>query len=278
MGQITACNVLSDLYAAGLTRVDSFLVILGLSTKLTSDDRKKVAIELMAGMESKVSEAGSKIVGGQTVHNPWVTVGGSVFGFFDRPEQIVPNTTAQPGDLILLTKPIGTQLLVNFNQYYRKDTDKRLKLEAAGLSATELLEISRRVTNSMSHLNLYAARVMNQMVGDVKACTDVTGFGLKGHSDNLVEIQQKPVDFVFERVPLFSGLPKFDKIVRNFKLKEGLAAETSGGLLIVIAANRAGEFQAKLLETGQQSWIVGKVVEGTRKTILGENTTEYIEV
>lgn len=270
---------MSDLYAAGVTKVDSFQVILGLSTKLSTEDRKEVATQLMAGLESKVSEAGSKIVGGQTVHNPWVTVGGSVFGFFDKPEHVVPNNTAKPGDLILVTKPIGTQLLVNFAQYFRKDAERRRKLEDAGLKEGELQTIHKRVCESMSQLNLYAARVMNRFPGDVKACTDITGFGLKGHSDNLAEIQVEPVDFVFEKVPFFAGLPKYDKLVRNFKLKEGLAAETSGGLMIVISANRAVEFQNRLkAEAGQDCWIAGRVVAGNRTTIIGEGTTEYIEV
>lgn len=278
MGQITACNVLSDLYAAGCTNVDNFLVIMGLSTKLSAEDRKRVAVDLMAGLESKVTEARSKIVGGQTVHNPWITIGGSVYGFFERPEQIVPNNTAVPGDVILLTKPIGTQLLVNFAQYFRKDKERRSKLEEAGLKQGELDEIGQRVTRSMSTLNLYGAQIMNQYTGFVKACTDVTGFGLKGHSDNLVQIQKQSVDFQFEQVPLFAGLPKYDKLVRNFKLKEGLAAETSGGLMIVISADKAAEFQGKLLAlNGQQSWIVGKVVSGNRQTIINGDT-EFFEV
>ena len=276
MGQITACNVLSDLYAAGVTNVDSFLVILGLSTKLSKETRKEVAIDLMRGMEDKVLEAKSKIVGGQTVHNPWVTIGGSVFGFFDKPEHVVRNTTAVAGDVILLTKPIGTQLLVNFNQYFRKDQEKRDKLESAGLTPQKLERISQEVCKSMITLNLYAAQAMNEVWAGLKACTDVTGFGLKGHSDNLVQIQTGKVDFLFERVPVFSGLQKYDKIVRDFRLKEGLAAETSGGLLMVVNKDAAAKIMEQLKKVnGQDSWIVGKVVEGSRTTVINEKTVFF---
>lgn len=271
-GQITACNVLSDLYAAGITNVDSFLVILGLSTKLTQENRKSVAIELMAGMEDKIREAGTKIVGGQTVFNPWVTVGGSVLGFFDKPEHVIQNRHCEVGDVLILTKPIGTQLSVNFDQYFRKDLEKRNILETAGLKAEELEQMSLKVRKSMSTLNLNAAKVMNSLHESVKACTDITGFGLKGHCENLSEIQIAKVNFKIERFPVFKGFKKYDKLVRDFKLKDGLAAETSGGLLIVMKKESAQTFLNRLKQDyGQESWIIGEVVKGNGKTVIGED-------
>ena len=268
--------MLSDLYAAGVTKVDSFLTILGLSTKLNEKDRMKVAVELMAGIDSKVKEAGSKVVGGQTVFNPWITTGGSVFGFFDKKEHVIANNETQIGDVIVLTKPIGTQLLVNFNQYFRKDPVRRQKLIDAGLTQSDLDEITPHVHKAMSTLNLYGAKIMNQMCNDIRACTDVTGFGIRGHSDNLVEIQKSNVDFVFDSIPVFKGLKKYENLVRNFKLFEGFAAETSGGLLIVMNKERAQEFITALeVLNHQQAWIVGRVVEGTKKTIFHDNTTFF---
>ena len=94
----------------------------------------------------------------------------------------------------------------------------------------------------MRTLNLYAAKTM-QFYGDkIKASTDVTGFGIKGHSDNLVEMQNEEVDFLIERLPIFGNMHKLDKIVRDFKLKEGYAAETSGGLFIVMNKDIVEEF------------------------------------
>jgi len=277
-GQITACNVLSDLYAAGVTNVDNFAVILGLSNKLTVEQRTEVAVDLMAGMESKIQEANTKISGGQTVINPWITVGGSVFGFFDHPDHIIENREAKPGDLIIVTKPIGNQLLVNFLQYFRKDAEKRQKLEQAGLTREKLDEISVKVFDSLSQLNLYGAKLMNKYSSSVKAATDITGFGIKGHSDNLVEMQDLEVDFLLETIPVFEGLKKYDKLVRNFKLDQGLSAETSGGLLIVIEQEKADEFLKEFeLMTGKKAWVCGKVIEGTRKTIINESTN-FLEV
>lgn len=260
------CNVLSDLYAIGATEIDHFLAILALSTKLSDNQRKEVAIGIMSGMEDKIREAGSRIVGGQTVKNPWVITGGSAIAYIKDQQQIIRNTGSKPGDLIVLTKPLGTQLLVNFAQYFRSSPEKKEKLISKGLTEEKLEEVTTKVHKAMSTLNLYASIEMKDIKAGIRACTDVTGFGLRGHAENLVEIQTESVDFVFDKLPVFKGLADYDNIVREFKLKQGLAAETSGGLMII-----AGEKESlKLIENlknrqGIEAWVVGRVTEGTRK-------------
>lgn len=122
-GQITVCNVLSDVYASGVTDIDHFLVVLSLSTEMSRAQREAVAVDIMRGMEDKLEEAGTVIGGGQTVFNPWVTTGGSVTAFFDSQREgfeLFSNRDAVPGDVLVLTKPLGTQLAINFAQYLRK--------------------------------------------------------------------------------------------------------------------------------------------------------------
>lgn len=268
-GQITVCNVLSDLYSIGAVEIDHFLAILALSTKLTEAQRKEVALGIMGGMEDKIKEAGSRIVGGQTVRNPWVITGGSAIAYIKDPNQILRNTQAQAGDLLILTKPLGTQLLVNFAQYYRISPEKKEKLIQAGLTEIDLAKITDRVHKAMSTLNLYGAMEMRNLGSGFRACTDVTGFGLRGHAENLVEIQERPVDFVIDYLPVFQGLAKYDNIVREFKLREGLAAETSGGLLIVAEESKALKFVDNMKRNHNiDSWIVGKVTEGSRKVMI----------
>ncbi len=271
-GQITVCNVLSDLYAIGATEIDHFLAILGLSMKMTPDERKDAALGIMGGMEDKIKEANSRIVGGQTVKNPWVITGGSAIAYIQNEAQIVKNIDAQHGDLIILTKPLGTQLLVNFSQYFRTSPDKKDRLVAMGLTEQNLSDIKEKVHKAMTTLNLYAALEMKDLKGGVKACTDVTGFGIKGHAENLVEIQKSPVDFVFDQFPVFKGLVQYDKLVRDFKLKEGLAAETSGGLLIVAAEKEALQLVQNLKNRHAiDAWVVGRVVSGSRKIIIPDD-------
>lgn len=122
-GQITVCNVLSDVYASGVIDIDHFLVVLSLSNKMDREQRQEVATQIMKGMEDKLDEAGTVVGGGQTVFNPWVTTGGSVTAFFDSEKEgfeLFNNREAVPGDVLVLTKPLGTQMVINFAQYLRK--------------------------------------------------------------------------------------------------------------------------------------------------------------
>lgn len=272
-GQIAAANVMSDLFAMGITRITSFLVTLGLSTSLTEEQRGFVAGELLRGIENKVEEAGAVVGGGQTVRNPWVLVGGCAMGFLQPGEKLLDNRSAVPGDRLILTKPLGAQLAVNFAQVFRRDPEKSRKLLDTGKITLESFEKSfRKATAAMSRLNLGAAKTIQKHQNWVRGSTDVTGFGLKGHSDNLVELQESPVDFIFDKVPVFEGLKDLDGVVRDFKLRQGLASETSGGLLVIVEGGKEKEFIETLKEFGQEGWVVGKVVPGSRKTVITSDT------
>lgn len=121
----------------------------------------------------------------------------------------------------------------------------------------------------MSRLNRNGGILM--LKHGATASTDVTGFGIMGHSQNLVDIQKyKNQDWVFERLPCFKGLKDLDKIVRDFGLVEGKAAETSGGLLIAMPADSVEDFTKDMAALKEDVWVVGKVVEGTGKTVIAD--------
>jgi len=118
--------------------------------------------------------------------------------------------------------------------------------------------------------------------GRVRACTDVTGFGIKGHAENLVKIQNQNVDFVIDKCVTLEGLDLVDAIkdprTRDFKLMEGYTPESSGGLLIVMSSEGAEEYIANFKEEfGRQAWVIGRVVEGTKKVNFNQEgvTVEY---
>ena len=235
-GQITVCNVVSDIYSMGVTNIDHFLVVLGISTEMTEAERKETAVGIMAGMEDKLTEADSIIAGGQTVFNPWVTTGGSVTGFHDSAEagfELFSNRDCEPGDVLVLTKPVGSQLAINYAQYLRKsqkygegkslnpllDCVPTRRIDAVNkrlpfFTPEYIEQMSDHLFEYMGDLNLYASLAMQtQMRGNkVKACTDVTGFGLKGHAENLVALQTRSVDFVFDKFVTFDGLAQVDQI------------------------------------------------------------------
>jgi len=106
-GRIACCNVLSDLYAMGVDRVDHILMILGVSLMMNEDQREIVTREMIRGFNDCATEAETKITGGQSIMNPWPMIGGVANVMVLKDEYVRPNF-GQPGDVIILTKPLGT--------------------------------------------------------------------------------------------------------------------------------------------------------------------------
>lgn len=107
---------------------------------------------------------------------------------------------------------------------------------------------------------------------DAHGATDVTGFGILGHAQNLLDIQldKACMDFVIDRLPVYEKMDKIDAIV-NFKLSEGYSAETSGGLLVMMSHEDAANYCRELEELdGFESWIIGRIVEGTGKASISQ--------
>jgi len=93
----------------------------------------------------------------------------------------------------------------------------------------------------------------------------------------LAEVQFENVDFVIDFLPTYKNMPQLDKIVRNFNIIEGKTPETSGGLLISLPPKNVAKFMRDLKERGEESWIVGRVVNGDRKASLSKKV-EILEV
>lgn len=223
-GRIAACNVLSDLYAMGICEVDTVLMLLATSIDMVTAERDAVATALIRGFTDLAKAAGTNVTGGQTVMNPWPLIGGVAMRCvflcscvsarahtrwhvcacstlhekdFIRPEGIAP------GDVLVLTKPLGTQVAVNLWQWRNQPKYwSRVRQRARG-TAHARTRTARRVftlhvqvehmTNvskaaaaydkaaaSMARLNLTAARLMHKY--GAHGATDITGFGILGHA------------------------------------------------------------------------------------------------
>ncbi|NXC64327.1 SPS1 dikinase, partial [Aleadryas rufinucha] len=116
MGRIACANVLSDLYAMGVTECDNMLMLLGISNKMTDRERDKVMPLIIQGFKDAAEEAGTSVTGGQTVLNPWIVLGGVATTVCQPNEFIMPDN-AVPGDVLVLTKPLGTQVAVAVHQW-----------------------------------------------------------------------------------------------------------------------------------------------------------------
>ena len=258
-GQIAATNALSDVYAMG-GEPKLALNIMCIPEKM---DKAPVQ-EILRGGYAKAYEAGAIITGGHTIHGAEPIYGLAVTGFV-KPENVWTNSGAQPGDVLLLTKPLGVGILTTAAK--------------AGLVEQELLD---KLYVQMSTLNKYAHDVLVKY--SVHACTDVTGFALLGHSLEMAQGSGVTVHLKAQAVPYHEEAYEMadmgfiragacrDRAVAEAGVRDvGAVAralqdifydpQTSGGLLCAVPAAEAEGCLAELRAVAPSTQIIGYVTE-----------------
>lgn len=269
-GQIAAANVLSDLYAMGVVRCSTMLMLLGVCTAMSEEERDVVTRLMMRGFRAVAAEAETAVTGGQTVKNPWPLIGGVAMSVCASEADVLRPLHAEPGDVLVLTKPLGTNIAVSLFQWLL-ELDKWARV-ADVVDADTALAAYAAASRSMVRLNRGAARLMHEF--GAHASTDVTGFGILGHAANLASNQLRAVSFVVHTLVTWRGMDAANTKWAPFRLRQGTAPETSGGLLVALPRDRAAAFCAALEQLdGQPAWIVGDVVEGERTARLAEQLT-----
>lgn len=273
-GKIACANVLSDLYAMGVTECDNMLMLLGVSNQMTLKEREIVTPMVIKGFNDLALEAGTTVNGGQTVLNPWFIVGGVASSVVSNNEFVMPEN-AVVGDVLVLTKPLGTQIAVNAHQWLE---DPKFWNRIKDVVTTEEVERAyQKGMLCMARLNRNAAYLMHKY--EAHAATDVTGFGILGHASNLASNQKAEVAFVIHTLPILANMVKvYEACGVNFKLLDGFSAETSGGLLICLSRDKAQSYCDELQSLdGHPAWIVGEVVHGNRQAEM-QTDLKIIEV
>ena len=258
-GQIAATNALSDVYAMG-GEPKLALNIMCIPEKMD----KATVQEILRGGYAKAYEAGAIITGGHTIQGAEPIYGLAVTGFV-KPENVWTNSGAQPGDVLLLTKPLGVGILTTAAK--------------AGLVEQELLD---KLYVQMSTLNKYAHDVLVKY--SVHACTDVTGFALLGHSLEMAQGSGVTVHLKAQAVPYHEEAYEMADMgfipagaYRNRDFTEagvrvvGEVAralqdifydpQTSGGLLCAVPAAEAEACLAELRAVAPSTQIIGYVTE-----------------
>ena len=267
-GQIAAANSLSDIYAMGATPIFALNIIGFPINTLPKSDLTKI---LQGGID-KAQEAGISIVGGHSIDDPEPKYGLVVTGEITE-DKLVSNSNAQPGNKLILTKPLGTGIIATAVK--RGVADKTAMAKSA---------------KSMATLNKLAAEIMTEI--GVNAATDVTGFGLLGHLSELCEASCVSAKINYSVLPFLPSVKELAKkgIVpggtkRNLKFvndkvqfgghltnidKLLLAdAQTSGGLLISIPTEKAEKYITKFNALSEiKAVVIGEIVEKSNNTIF----------
>jgi len=259
-GQIAAANSVSDIYAMG-GRPLTALAIAG----FPADGLEPGTIrEIFRGGFDKLREAGVALLGGHTVQDREIKFGYAVTGSID-PARVLSNAGARAGDVLFLTKPLGTGIVGTAIKFDRADPG--------------LMEAAIR---SMRTLNRAAAEALQSLPpGVVHACTDVTGFGLIGHATEMARASAVTLAVDAGRVPLFAGVLAIaalnksggmgsnqDHFGAGVSMAPGVDSDresllydpqTSGGLLVAVAASAAPLAAAALEASGVDATRIGAV-------------------
>jgi selenide,water dikinase len=266
-GQIAALNSINDVWAMAGTP----LTALAITCFPKKGVDPSILGEIMRGGMETLNKYGVTLIGGHSVDNQQIMFGYAVTGVID-PAKIATNSGARPGDVIILTKPIGTGV-ISTGIKFEKTTP-----EIAAASVATMLTAGR-----------YAAEAMREFA--VQGATDVTGFALLGHAWELACASKVTIEIKPGNVPVLDGalglaaagmLTSGDKTNREYigadiqvdetvdenLLKLLFDPQTAGGMLISISSDRANDLLARLRENYPQAEIIGRVVERRQFSIV----------
>ena len=269
-GRISAANSLSDVYAMGGKPICA-LNIVGYHVKYFGLD---VLAEILKGGEAKAKEAGVPILGGHTIQDEEIKYGLAVTGIV-HPDKVVTNAGARPGDVLVLTKPIGTGIITT-----------------ALKNGVDLGQTLDEVVETMAVLNEGAADAMLEV--GVHAATDVTGFGLLGHGHEMAKDSGVALRIRYSDVPRFEAalelaagshvpggtnnnryylkdIVTFDESLTWEETTVLFDAQTSGGLLLAVEPRKVDALlEALKRRNTPAAAVIGEVVEGPAGRVFVE--------
>ena len=259
-GQIAAANAVSDIYAMGGRPLTALAIAAFPQDGLEPD----VIKQIFRGGFDKLREAGVSLLGGHTVRDPEIKFGYAVTGSID-PARILANAGARAGDVLFLTKPLGTGIVGTAIKFDRADS-----------------ALADAVVRSMLTLNRAAAEALQPFPGDViHACTDITGFGLIGHASEIAAASKVTVTIQAAHIPVFEGVLALASANRSGGLGSNEAhfgqkitiepgvdpdrltilfdPQTSGGLLVAVRSESAEQVRTALTAAGVPAVRVGSI-------------------
>jgi selenide,water dikinase len=268
-GQIAAANAISDVYAMGGKPITALNIV----AFPIADLDKQILADILRGADDKLKEANVTLVGGHSIDDKEPKFGLAVTGTV-HPDKVRTNSGAKPGDVLILTKPIGVGILTT-------------SIKRGLLNESEIAQ----VTNVMATLNKTAAETMDGY--NIHASTDVTGFGLLGHASEMAKGSDVEIRISNHQVPV---MPRVKEFAENGAVPGGTKnnfnylnkdvtfpdtmnqvdqwilcdAVTSGGLLAAVAKKDANKLLAELQGKHVNAHVIGEVIDGNNGHITIE--------
>jgi selenide,water dikinase len=265
-GAIAAANSLSDVYAMG---GQPFLALN--IAALPPDLAPEISAEILRGGAEKAREAGVVIAGGHSVQDKEPKYGLIALGFLEL-GKMMTNSSAQPGDAMVLSKPLG----------FGTTTTALKNAQADPEDVAEVVGWMTRLNKTTAELAAHA---------EVRGATDITGFGLMGHGWEMVQASGVGLRIEWEKIPFTNGAHRygadfifpggafdnhsffsphvhFSKELQEWEQMLLFDPQTSGGLLLCVAPDKLETLLVGAKKVGQQLWVIGEVVEGDEINVI----------
>lgn len=266
-GQIAACNAVSDVYAMGGKPVTAMAIL----TFPIATFENQVITQVLQGASDLLKQANCTFVGGHSIDDDTLKFGLSVTGIV-HPDHVWSNQGAREGDCLILTKPLGTGTMT-------------AALKRSEVSENDILE----ALDSMSRLNNIINFLPDNLLTQIHAATDITGFGLAGHSYQMAKASEKTFEFFIQKLPAMDRAQEF--LEKSFLTKAHRTnreyvqeatqfvdtadwqkllvfdPQTSGGLLLSVEPSKAHEICRMLEPFFPKTQIVGRVISPTSHTL-----------
>jgi len=261
-GAIAAANAMSDVYAMGGDPIFAINLV-----GFPDDMDPAILSEILRGGAEKVREAGAVVAGGHSTSDTEPKYGLAVTGLV-HPDRVLAKGGARPGDVLLLTKPIGSGVLTTAGKKQRASSEHM----AAAIA-------------SMARLSASAARLIREAHPEVHALTDITGFSLIGHAHEMAHLSKLTLRFRLAELPLLPGAEEYARAgmitgggkrnasyygpfvtlpsaIEPWRISLLYDPQTSGPLLAAVAPEAADGLVRAFRAAGEPIWAVGEAVDG----------------
>lgn len=268
MGQIAACNVTSDIFAMNVPEISGMLIFLAVKTDTPIRISEGILKGIKFFMEEKVN---SRVVGGHTIFCEWPLIGGEASGFVQQ-DAIIRKQGVRNGDKLILTKPLGLQAIMASYRILREMPELLDTYSVPELQKS--IDLALKIMITPNQAVIKAIHSFNDM-SFVHAMTDVTGFGLAGHLQEM--LQHSELSGIIEKIPAINLSQALSQDL-GYAFDSCRCHETSGGILLAIDSKMVEEFTNRLSAQNIPNWIVGTIHNRTKGNVSVAKNVEIINI
>jgi len=277
-GEIAACNVTNDVFAMNVPEISGILIFLAINKNTPQVISEGILIGIKNFMEKKIN---SQVLGGHTIFSEWPLIfdrvilfkriGGEASGYVHK-DSVILKQGVKKGDKLILTKPIGIQAIMAAYRILKDFPDMLEQFSTSEINSS--IDLAIQIMTS-SNQDVVKTIHSFEDFSFIHAMTDITGFGLAGHMEEM--LQNSNLSAIIEMTPSIK-LSKEISIELGYAFEECRCHETAGGMLMAIDPLRVEEFSNTLFSNGIRNWIVGSIEKNKPQIVRISEKIDNVEI